>query len=476
MEAVEEAIERRRQQQPEYEHFFKEDRLEGFFVKNLENVQGDERDTIIISVGYGRDQQGQMTMNFGPVNKLGGERRLNVAVTRAREKTILVSSIKASDIDLNASTSEGLMALRGYLDYAENGPSSLKLTKPKALELESPIEEDVAMVIQRMGYNVVPKVGWSGCPIDIGVADPANPDCYLLGIEFDGPTYLSINSARDRDRLRDEVLKQLGWSIHRIWSPSWVARRESEIRRLADALEKAHKFMLEQQAPIADLSQQEKSDGSSQEVDVQKVQFAGIEKIGVPYRVHWLKARVTPQISTPIYKQSWTARGNEFHFQENRRQQSQLLEELVNEEGPIHFNYAVQRIAAVWGIKRAGPRVVQTMREALKLSLQNRRVVVKGNFLWPTGLQDVPVRVPVEGVPESRRIAEYIPAEEIEKAIMLIAKYALGINLQSLIVETARVFGFDHTGERIREKIYEVYKRLLWERKLVCVNNIVTIP
>ena len=119
METVEEAIERRLREQPEFEHFFKEDRLEGFFVKNLENVQGDERDVIIFSVGYGRDQQGQMTLNFGPLNKAGGERRLNVAVTRAREKVILVTSIKASDIEVTPSSAVGVQALRGYLEYAE---------------------------------------------------------------------------------------------------------------------------------------------------------------------------------------------------------------------------------------------------------------------------------------------------------------------------------------------------------------------
>lgn len=175
MEAVDEAILLRRKEQPEYERFFKEDRLEGFFVKNLENVQGDERDVMIFSVGYGRDQQGQMSMNFGPLNKPGGERRLNVAVTRAREKVILVTSIKASDIDLNATSAEGVVTLCHYLDYAERGPDALKLTHPQTSEFESPLEEDVAGEIRRMGYNVIPQVGCSGNRIDIGVIDPTDP-------------------------------------------------------------------------------------------------------------------------------------------------------------------------------------------------------------------------------------------------------------------------------------------------------------
>ncbi|MCX8153253.1 MAG: DUF4011 domain-containing protein [Candidatus Bathyarchaeota archaeon] len=240
MTAVEEAIDQRRKQHPELEHFFREDRLEGFFVKNLENAQGDERDVIILSLGYGYDSQGQITMNFGPINKAGGERRLNVAITRARESTILVSSIKYSDIDVKSTKSEGLMLLRKYLEYAEKGPAALNLPEPKAMDFEYPIEEDVAKVIQSLGYAIVPKVGYSSCPIDIGVIDP-NSGNYILGIEFDGATYASANSARDRDRLREKVLSQLSWKIHRIWSPAWVARRETEIKRLVSALEEAQK-------------------------------------------------------------------------------------------------------------------------------------------------------------------------------------------------------------------------------------------
>jgi hypothetical protein len=475
MDAVDEAIERRRRQHPEYEHFFKEDRLEGFFVKNLENVQGDERDVIMLSLGYGYDQQGQITMNFGPVNKAGGERRLNVAITRARERTILVTSIKSSDINIESVKSEGTIILHNYLEYAEKGPEALKLPKPKTGEFESPIEEDVAMVIQRLGYNVVPKVGYSGCPIDMGVIDPNNSGNYLLGIEFDGATYQSSNSARDRDRLREQVLKHLAWRIHRIWSPAWVARRDSEIRRLADDLKEAHKFQLEAEVPSTDHAPEEHNYYASQEVDVQKVQFSGIEKIGVPYKVHALKAKFNPYMRVPSSRHGWVVRANEFHFQENRQLQSRLLEELVNEEGPIHFDYAVRRLASVWGLKRRGPRIVQAVREALNLLLRDEKIVIKGHFLWPTDLQEVSVRVPVPSVPESKRIIEHIPPEEIENAIKLIAQYALGISVESLIVETAKVFGFNRAGEKSKKRIYEIYERLLWGKKLRCTKDVVTV-
>jgi hypothetical protein len=474
MDAVEEAVERRRRQQPEYEHFFKEDRLEGFFVKNLENVQGDERDVIILSLGYGYDPEGRITMNFGPVNKAGGERRLNVAITRARERTIFVTSIGASDIDMD-SKSEGTVVLHDYLEYAKKGPEVLKSVDRKAAEFESPIEEDVAMVLHRLGYAVASRVGCSICPIDMGVIDPNNSGGYLLGIEFDGANYRNSSSVRDRDRLRALVLRQLGWRIHYVWSPTWVARRDSEIRRLSKALEEAHKFHLEE-VPSIDLDRGEEvvDDNLSQEVDVQKVKFAGVEKIGVPYRVHALKAKSNPTVRVSS-RHGWIVRANEFSLEENRQQQSQLLEELVKEEGPIHFDYAVKRLASAWGLKRKSSKIVHSVREALNLLLVNRRVNVKGSFLWPPELENVQVRVPVSGVPESKRKPEHIPPEEIEEAMKTIAQYALGISAESLIAETAKFFGFSRAGEKSRKRFSDIYKRLLWEKKLICNNDLVTV-
>jgi len=477
MDAVDEAVERRRRQQPEYEHFFKEDRLEGFFVKNLENVQGDERDVIILSLGYGYDPQGQMTMNFGPVNRAGGERRLNVAVTRAREMTILVSSVKATDMDMESAKSAGTIILNAYLEYAEKGPDVLKSATREAAEFESSIEEDVAMVLQRLGYAFVPHVGCSGCPIDMGVVDPNNSGGYLLGIEFDGATYQNSSSARDRDRLRAQVLKQLGWRIHRVWSPTWVARRNSEIRRLSHALEEAHKFQLGKKAPSTnvDLEEAAADDELPQDIEVQKIQFAGAEKIGVPYKVYALKAEYAPSMKVPSSQHGWEVQPNQFHFQENRQLQARLLEELIQNEGPIHFDYAVKRLVSAWGLKRKNANIVHAVREALNLLTVNEKVIVKGNFLWPPELQDAPARVPVPGVPESKRKLDHIPPEEIENAMKNIAQYALGISAESLIAETAKVFGFNHTGEKSRKRFSNIYKRMLWEKKLFCDNDLVSV-
>ena len=471
MEAVEEAIDRRLKEQPDFEQFFKEDRLEGFFVKNLENVQGDERDVIFFSVGYGYDQQKQMAMNFGPLNKPGGERRLNVAVTRAREKVVLITSIKATDIDAETKAL-GVQTLRYYLDYAEHGPETLASVKAKEGEFESALDEDIAGETKKIGYEIVPQVGCSVYRIDIGVVDPVNPGCFLLGIECDGATYKSSNSARDRDRLREQVLRQLGWRIHRIWSPVWVARRDSEIRRLKDALEQAQQQQLEKDAqkPVIDV----KEDNAPKTI-VQKIQFAGTEKIGVPYKIQPLKATFNPYIKVATTSNTYDSRQkNEFHFPENRENQTRLLAELVQKEGPVHFDYAVERLVAAWGVKQVTPQIRHAVKESLSNLLREQKVVIKGSFLWPPMLKETPIRVPVQGIPESKRKPEYIAPEEVESAMTLVAQYALGISEDSLIAETAKVFGLNHSGADAKEAFSEILKRLVRDRKLVCKDDVVT--
>ncbi len=471
MKAIEEAIDRQLKEQPEFDKFFKEDRLEGFFVKNLENVQGDERDVIFFSIGYGYDQTGEMTMNFGPLNKPGGERRLNVAVTRAREKVVIVTSIKSDDIT-PAAKAQGVQTLRNYIEYAEKGPTIIDIPSQKAGVYESHLDEDVASEIQKLGYEVVPQVGCSGYKINIGVIDPVNSGCYLMGVECDGTTYRSSSSARDRDRLREQVLKGLGWCIHRVWSPSWIARRDSEVKRLKDALEFAQKLQLDKESlkPSVDI----KEDGLV-ETDVRKVKFAGIEKIGVPYKIYPLKVAFSPYIKVQTDKSTRTSKQkNEFHYPENREIQTRFLGELVEKEGPIHFDYAVERLADAWGLKRVTPKISHAVQEALNVLIRDQKVVIKGSFLWQPTLKDVQIRIPVDGIAETKRKLEHLPPEEVEAAMKIIAKYALGISDESIVVETAKVFGLTHSTDKSKEYFNDILKRLIRERKLAIKDGVVT--
>ncbi|MCM3572505.1 DUF4011 domain-containing protein [Mesobacillus subterraneus] len=233
---IRDQIDRMRRNDPSMERFFKEDKHDEFFVKSLENVQGDERDVIFFSIGYGKASDGSLHMNFGPLSKNGGERRLNVAITRAKYHVKLISSLLPQDIPLERTQSIGVHRLRDYMEMAMTGHLPVYTSSNTVKMYDSPFEEDVYDVLVDMGYEVHTQVGASGYKIDLAVVDPLKPDSYLCAIECDGKTYHSSKVARDRDRLRQQVLENLGWKIHRIWSQEWFKKRNFEIARLKNLL------------------------------------------------------------------------------------------------------------------------------------------------------------------------------------------------------------------------------------------------
>ena len=236
---IEDEIELRRRADPSAEAFFADHPEEPFFVKNLENVQGDERDVILISIGYGKIDGGHMPMNFGPLNQEGGERRLNVLITRARRRLEVHSNFVAGDLDLSRTGARGVEALKTFLQYAETG--ILDVPRPTGQEADSPFEEVVAEALRAQGHDVHHQVGSAGFFIDLAVVDPHQPGRYLLGIECDGASYHSARSARDRDRLRQQVLEGLGWTMHRIWSTDWFKYPTRELEKAEEAIRRAER-------------------------------------------------------------------------------------------------------------------------------------------------------------------------------------------------------------------------------------------
>lgn len=223
---------------PELHPFFSESAAEPFFVKNLERVQGDERDAIILSIGYGKNAAGQLPYRFGPLLLPGGERRLNVAVTRARRRMTLVSSFTAADMDPARSTSEGVRLLRAYLEYTESGGTSLSAAAADRAQPDA-FEADVLARLTAAGVPVTARYGVAGAFIDFACAHPSDPEELILAIETDGVTYHSASTARDRDRLRQEQLERLGWRYHRIWSTDWFADPDAETARTRAAYDEA---------------------------------------------------------------------------------------------------------------------------------------------------------------------------------------------------------------------------------------------
>ena len=228
---IEDLLDRERLRRPEIEPAFSpEETTEPVFVKNLETVQGDERDVILFSVTYGPDQSGRVTMNFGPLNREGGERRLNVAITRSKSEMIVFSTLRPDQIDLSRTQARAVADLKDLLDYAERGTPALGVIAPRSVgDADSPFEAAVTEALRRKGWRVAPQIGVSAYRIDLGVVHPDLPGRYLAGIECDGATYHRSAVARERDKVRQQVLEGLGWTLFRIWSTDWWTNKGGAI-------------------------------------------------------------------------------------------------------------------------------------------------------------------------------------------------------------------------------------------------------
>lgn len=224
--------------QPGLEEFFDPNKEERFFIKNLERVQGDERDAIILTIGYGRNRHGKVLHFFGPINYEGGERRLNVAVTRARSSLTLVSSFTDIDLDPNKLNSCGAKLLRDYIAFARSEGTNLGDEGGQPIEMNA-FEIDVFETLSAKGMGMVPQYGCSGYRLDFAVQHPTSPGLFVLALECDGATYHSGQTARDRDRLRQQQLEAMGWSFHRIWSTDWFLKREQTINTVLKVYEAA---------------------------------------------------------------------------------------------------------------------------------------------------------------------------------------------------------------------------------------------
>jgi len=225
---------------PEIERFFDEALDESVFVKNLENVQGDERDVILFSIGYGPDAKGRVSMNFGPLNRDGGERRLNVAITRAREEVVVFSSIRWDQIDLARTSARAVHDLRAFLKYAQRAATATQGDRSQAAtHRDDPLVQAIAVRLRQKGWDIETEFGASDVRVDLAVRHPERPKRFLLGIETDGRNYESAATARDRDRLRSLVLGGLGWSLARVWTVDWWRDADAEVERLDGLLRAA---------------------------------------------------------------------------------------------------------------------------------------------------------------------------------------------------------------------------------------------
>ncbi|MCL1598889.1 MAG: DUF3320 domain-containing protein [Actinomycetia bacterium] len=442
---IQDVVDQKRREHPELDDYFVDDRLSGFFVKNLENVQGDERDIMIFSIGYGPDEMGvPVKGNFGPLTRAGGERRLNVAITRARRRVEVVSSIDSSDFK-SSWKSAGARHLKRYLDFAERGMPALALDLEDAVaEPESPFEEDVLDVIRSWSYDVVPQVGTAGYRIDMGVRDPTNPGRYAIGIECDGAMYHSSRAARDRDRLRQEVLEGLGWTIYRIWGTSWYRSRTVEKRLLREAIEAA----IDSDKPRVTLPVSPEVDVSVMEVD-----HSAPLAWTTPYEL------AHPDVPRHLAMSDGSA----------RPKLQEAIRDVVYVEGPVTEEVTLSRIREAWGVGRAGRRIQQAFHGQLRILEREGEITMdRRRVLWWTDLKDaLTVRVPVEGEPETQRKATQVPREELQLAVVELLRDAISADRDELTLMVSKLFGWRRRGSEISTILDGVVTGLLRGKRIV---------
>jgi very-short-patch-repair endonuclease len=446
MTAIDTALWRMRGDDPSLEAFFGNMQDEPFFVKNLENVQGDERDVIVFSVGYGPDTTGKIAMNFGPLNNRGGERRLNVAVTRAREKVVLVSSIRGADIDISRTNAEGVRLLKHYLDYAERGVGALDsvCAIDDDAEYGSLFEEEVAKILMAAGYRVTKQVGCSGYRIDLGVVHPDRPGQYALGIECDGASYHSAATARERDRLREQVLVDLGWKLYRIWSTDWFRSRPQQVEKLLAAVKDAI------ESPEARLP--ERVSGDAPELPATPSDEGSPAFEPPPSAADHLVSLTTPYLECEL-----PMRHSDFYS--SLSGVAEVVMKVVELESPLHVDALTRRVAGVWGIGRSGHKVQAVVREALQSAAQWGGVAQRGQFVYENRERDIPVRRNHPGGP-SRKASEIAP-EEIAAAAALVLRDQIRLSVDDLVTATARVFGYERTGSGVRAAVLGGVRHLI---------------
>lgn len=426
MQAIQNALEVKRRKNPEVESFFRSHPTEPLFIKNLENVQGDERDVIFISIGYGRTEDGKVPMSFGPLNNEGGERRLNVLITRAKSRCEVFTNITASDMNPGPNAKFGIRALKSFLYYAQHG--KFESDKEEIITKPQPFEEIIAQSLRDNGYIVREKVGSAGFYIDLAIVDNDNPGRYILGICCDGKSYETAKSARDRDRLRTIVLEGMGWKLFNVWSIDWFRNPQGELRLLIETIENAK-------------NQVEHNDALEEELmeDLKNLVREEPEEIdnSIP---RYIKVSLPSEVChQEIHTYSLGKLGAWIH-------------EVVKVESPVHFEEMARRIADANGISKIGSRVRASITDAVNYAIRTGLIKKKDEFLWNIEDHLPVIRDRSLLSPNSKKL-NLISDEEMNLAIIKVVESSIAIQPDNAVIIIAKLFGFARVTEDMRNHI-----------------------
>lgn len=486
---IEDLLDDERRKDPGLEPYFSEMELEPVFVKNLESVQGDERDIMYFSITYGPDMAGTVSMNFGPLNRDGGERRLNVAVTRARHELRVFSSLRGEQMDLSRTKANGVRDLKHFLEFAELGPRALAEAHHGSQgDFESPFEAGVATALGRKGWQVHTQIGASSFRVDLGVVHPDFPGRYLAGVECDGATYHRSATARDRDKLREQVLRGLGWEIVRIWSTDWWVNPGGTLERVHAALtELLEKDRGQRANEVIELPDEPLAEASGPDVtpslDVINEAEAAIARAASGLRLPSVSAPLETAAQTevvyarvasplPVAENKAPDDQTDHRFQASQPSDAvsantisadlfyepsydvvlqQMVEWIVTCEGPVLDTVLARRIARAHGFQRTGSRIQERI-EKVAQQLFKATEETGGTFYWPREVEpceEIPFRRPADD--DSARSVEEICTAEL----LSLARWVLhrGLSEQESVVAMAHELGMQRLREASRIRI-----------------------
>lgn len=430
---------------------------ESLFVKNLENVQGDERDVILFSVSFGPDENGKLLLNFGPLNKQGGWKRLNVAVSRARYEMIVFSTMTADMIDLKRTKSKGVESLKDFLEYAEKG--KLHLQDINFLEKKKHgILDCVCSELDKAGYKYQTDVGHSKFKVDIAVSNPLNENEYLLGIMLDGDTYKRSANTKDREISQINVLNGLGWELHRIWTMDWWDNSRREIEKLMDKLSSLVNKEKSVEKKENDEVQRLERDNQDEGKDVILSDIDGksdFKNLAIPENDI---VREKIEYSLNVYEcadiEVTSLSSSEYSTKEYFDEIVNHIQTIINAEAPISYGSLFKKTLRSFNITRAGNSTIETTDKALK---KVSAIVRKQNgikFYWRDNQNpDIYGIYRNDQNQTDRRAIDEISQQELKNAVCITLNSKGELAKDELIRETIRTMGYARSGPSLIEAV-----------------------
>ena len=467
-------LDEERRGNPELEWFFEDAREEPLIVKNLENIQGDERDVMLFSITFGHDLAGKLSMAFGALNGEGGEKRLNVAVTRARRELHVFASVRADEIDLTRTKAVGVKHLKTFLDFASRGVDALPAADDGSVgPVENEFEASVLTALEMHGWQVRPQIGVSGFKIDLGVVHPDFAGVYLAGVECDGATYHSSATARDRDKVRQSVLEGLGWNILRVWSTEWFRNRKIVAERLNEKLRALLEDDRARRAKEEEVSAQNQVEPTIEPPDLGSSANAVDDLMGSSAISAASSGSIVEQPieTTPLFARSEGSTPSKFPRQESTDEPLDperffdadyapvlinLIEKIIHEDGPMPLHVLGRQVSNAHGWQRTGRRISERVSKCVSGMEMHAEDGVK--FVWAPGTYST--TIPFK--PNTSRPLREISRSEIASVI---AANLRGLSVaEDPVLDLARILGVGRLSSDAREYLKSVF--VWFERNL----------